>query len=334
MFASVLVVALAVGVWVLFLRPDSDVVAGTPVQIEIPSGASTTEIAERLSLAGVVINANMFRLQARLSQSDGDLKAGIYDLVAGLSYDQAIDELTRGPKVKYVTVTIPEGFVVEQIAERLEAEAGIPASEFLALAKGGAGEFVSGHSYLESAYAGSLEGYLFPKTYRIKEGSTARDVIEMTLRQFDKEIASIDIGPAEKRGLTMNELVTIASMIEREAQLAKERPLVSSVIFNRLEKGMRLEIDATIEYVLPGNRFRLENRHLKIDSPYNTYMYKGIPPGPIANPGIESLRAAVDPADTDYMYYVLTGKDGSHTFATNFDEFLKAKQRSKEVFGE
>ncbi|MDZ4064864.1 MAG: endolytic transglycosylase MltG, partial [Coriobacteriia bacterium] len=236
--------------------------------------------------------------------------------------------------IKYATVTIPEGFVIEQIAKRFEDGAGIPASEFLALAKGGTGEFVSAHPYLESAYADSLEGYLFPKTYRVKEGSTARNVIEMMLRQFDKEIASIDIGPAQKRGLTMNELVTIASMIEREAQLARERKVVSSVIFNRLEKGMRLEIDATIEYVLPGNRFRLENRHLKIDSPYNTYMYKGIPPGPIANPGIDSLRAAVEPADTDYIYYVLTGKDGSHTFATNFDEFLRAKRHSKEVFGE
>lgn len=331
--ALLVTAALAVGAWAVFLRPASDVTPGTPVQIEIPNGASTAEIADRLSSAGVVANANMFRLQARLSESDGDLKAGVYDLVAGLSYDQAIEELTRGPKIKYTTVTIPEGFVIEQIAGRFEEGAGIPASEFLALAKGGAGEFASGHTYLESAYDSSLEGYLFPKTYRIKEGSTASDVIEMMLDQFDKEIATVDLARAEQRGLTLGELVTIASMIEREAQLAKERPLVSSVIFNRLEKGMRLEIDATIEYILPGNRFRLENRHLKIDSPYNTYMYKGIPPGPIANPGIESLRAAVEPADTDYIYYVLTGKDGSHTFATNFDEFLKAKQRSKEVFG-
>lgn len=331
---AVIGVVLVVSSWALLFRPDAEVAAGTSVQIEIPRGASTAEIAHRMAAAGVVANANMFRVQARFANADGDLKAGVYDLVAGLSYAQAIDELTKGPRIKYATVTIPEGFVIDQIAARLEVEAGIPSSEFLALAKGGAGEFASDHPYLESVYAGSLEGYLFPKTYRIKEGSTARDVAEMMLDQFDKEIATIDVGPAEARGLSLEEVVTIASIIEREAQLDKERPLVSSVIENRLNKGMRLEICATIEYVLPGTRFRLQNSDLKIESPYNTYLHDGLPPGPIANPGLESLKAAIAPAETDYVYYVLTGKDGSHTYTKDFDEFLKAKELSKEVFGE
>jgi UPF0755 protein len=126
-------------------------------------------------------------------------------------------------------------------------------------------------------------------------------------------------------------VVTIASMIEREARIAKERPVVSSVIYNRLKKNMRLEIDATIEYILPGTRPRLLNKHLKIDSPYNTYMYGGLPPGPIASPGLASLEAAAHPADTEYLYYVLTSKDGSHTFTKTLEEFLIAKEKSREV---
>jgi len=155
----------------------------------------------------------------------------------------------------------------------------------------------------------------------------------MMLRQFDTEIASVDTTQATRRGLSFNDLVVLASMIERESKLDEERPLVSSVIHNRLAKNMLLEIDATIEYVLPGNRFRLRNSDLRIDSPYNTYRRKGLPPGPISNPGLASLKAAAAPADTEYLYYVLTGKDGSHTFAETKAEFLIAKQKSKEVFG-
>ncbi|MDH4139570.1 MAG: endolytic transglycosylase MltG, partial [Coriobacteriia bacterium] len=323
----------AVAAWALLFRPDHEIPSGLPVQVEIPEGASTADIGDQLSAAGVVENANMFRLQSRLSNADADLRAGVYDLVTGMPYGVVITELTRGPKIKYVTVTIPEGFVVEQVAQRMEEQAGIPAEEFLALAKsGGAKEFPE-HQYLEAGYQGSLEGYLFPKTYRIKEGTTAREAIEIMLDQFDVEIAAVDLTLSQEMGFDLHEVVTIASMIEREAQIAKEREIVSSVVYNRLKKDMRLEIDATIEYVLPGNRFRLRASDLEIDSPYNTYRKKGLPPGPIANPGLASLKAAAMPAQTDYIYYVLTGTDGSHTFATNENDFLEAKRKSKEVFG-
>jgi UPF0755 protein len=144
----------------------------------------------------------------------------------------------------------------------------------------------------------------------------------------------VDTTAAQADGFDIAELVTVASIIERETKVARERPLVSSVIRNRLESGMRLQIDATIEYVLPGNRFRLRNSDLQLDSPYNTYRNEGLPPGPIANPGLASLKAAAQPADTDFVYYVLTGKDGSHTFAETNEEFLRAKEKSKEVFGQ
>ena len=153
------------------------------------------------------------------------------------------------------------------------------------------------------------------------------------LDQFDQEIAQVDTGFAKAQGLSVPEIVTIASIIEREARIPKERPLVSSVIYNRLDRDMKLEICATVEYVLPGNRFRLTWKETQTPSPYNTYLRKGLTPGPISNPGLASLKAAASPADTDFIFYVLTGKDGSQTYANNAADFAKAKRKSKEVFG-
>lgn len=320
----------AVPTWYVLLKPATSVEEGKPVQIEIPPGTSTAEMGEMLAEAGVVDNALMFRLRVRFSEYDGLLKAGVYDLATGMPYGVVMDRLAEGPPILYVRLTIPEGFTIDQIAERLEEQTGIAADEFSALAKTGADGF--GRDHLAEA-GGSLEGYLFPKTYRIREGATARDVITMMLDQFDKETAGLDMSHAASQGLTLHDIVTLASMIEKEAKLADERPLVASVIYNRLSAGMRLEIDATIEYVLPGHRFRLRNQDLKTDSPYNTYLHKGLPPGPIASPGLASLEAAAAPAETGYLYYVLTGTDGSHTFTTTREEFLAAKRKSKEVFG-
>lgn len=327
---------LAVGVpaftaYTLLLKPDVAVEAGQPVVVEVPEGAGTAQIARLLASAGVVENAQMFRLRARLDGIDGQLKPGTYELATRMPYDELVKRLLAGPPMAFIDVTIPEGFTVDQIAARLEDKAGIPSDEFLAIAKNDAARYAQERPYLRDVKNGSLEGYLFPKTYRVTESMTAADVIELMLDQFDAEIAKVDLAYAESKNLTLHDVVIIASMIEREARLAQERPLVSSVIYNRLKKRMKLEIDATIEYVLPGNRPRLLNKHLQIDSPYNTYRYPGLPIGPISNPGLASLKAAAEPADTQYLYYVLTGTDGSHTFARTYEEFQRAKAKSKEV---
>ncbi|TDB38920.1 MAG: endolytic transglycosylase MltG [Actinobacteria bacterium] len=321
----------AFGVWNVLLKPETDVPAGRPVQIEVPAGADTKTIAGILSSAGVIDNSSMFRVRSRIDGVDGKLRPGVYDLKTGMSFGDVVDQLLSGPPIPYVKVIIPEGFTIEQIGARLEKELGISAAEFndLALKQGAA--FAGEYAFLGGVRTGSLEGYLFPKTYNIPEGSSARDVIAMMLTQFGQEIEAVDLADASAKNLTLHDVVTIASMIEREARVADERPLVSSVIYNRLGRTMHLEIDATIEYILPGTRPRLLNRHLRIDSPYNTYMYGGLPPGPIASPGLASLEAAAHPADTGYLYYVLTSTDGSHTFTTNEADFLKAKEKSREV---
>jgi UPF0755 protein len=320
--------------WNSFNQPAVEVAAGLPVSITVPQGATTPEIGELLASEGVVANANEFRTKVRTAGAGAGLRAGEYELTTGMSYEDAIDALTRGPAVKYTKVTIPEGWRVDQVAARIEKQTGIPADEFLSLADSGAGEFAASHPYLAGAYRNSLEGFLFPKTYMIEEGSSARDVIEMMLDQFDTEVASVAVSRAKAQGISLPQLVTMASIVERETKLAKERPLVASVIYNRLDSKMRLDMCSTIEYVLKEHKLRLSYADLKIDSPYNTYRRAGLPPGPIASPGLASLKAAAAPADTKYLYYVLTGKDGSHTFARNAAEFARAKAKSKRVFGE
>jgi UPF0755 protein len=159
-------------------------------------------------------------------------------------------------------------------------------------------------------------------------GSSARQVVEMMLTQFGRETAGLDLSVSRERGLTPHDVVTMASMIEREARVPAERPVIASVIYNRLTRGMLLEIDATVLYVV-GNKTRLLYRDLRVDSPYNTYVTPGLPPGPIASPGLASLEAACRPAETGYFFYVRTGKGGSHTFTRTKVEFLAAKAQAK-----
>lgn len=320
----------AYGAWRLFFAREADVGAGVPVQIEVPAGSDSADIAKLLAEAGVIDNAAMFRARARIDGIDAELRPGVYDLVTGMPYDEVVKCLLDGPSAGYIKVTIPEGFTAAKIANRLEAQAGIPAEEFLELAYGQAAMFADQHPYLQDAHEGSLEGYLFPKTYEIPARSSAADVIQMMLDQFDAEYARLDAKAKADSGLSVHEVVTIASMIEREARLPEERALISSVIHNRLAKGMKLEIDATVEYVIQENRPRLLKSDLAVDSPYNTYKHHGLPPGPISNPGLASIEAAILPAKTSYLYYVRTGEDGSHTFCETYEEFLEAKERSKE----
>lgn len=318
--------AVGIGAWWNLYRVESDVPPGRSVQVEIPKGASSGEVAALLAKAGVVANSNMFSVRARLLGAGGDLKPGIYDWTTGSDYDAVVDRLQKGPTVVYATVVVPEGWTIEQIATRVEEKTGISADDFTKTARRGKKLF--DYAFLADNPTDSLEGYLFPKTYRVKEGSSAEVVLGMMLTQYAKETAGLDTSYAKTRGLSMHDVVTVASMIEREARVAKDRPLVSSVIYNRLAKKMRLEIDATVQYVL-GGKAKLLYSDLKVESPYNTYLHPGLPPGPIASPGLASLQAAVAPAKTGYLYYVLTHKDGSHTFATTYAEFVRLKAQAK-----
>lgn len=298
------------------------------VEVVVEPGESFLDLTDTLVEKRIIKNGWYFRHLAKDKELDRKIQAGRYELKTFMDYQEALKILTSKPKKGLFRIVIPEGFTISQIAERVEKEAGIPRNEFLLLSLTSAGEF--NHSFLDSNLTPSLEGYLFPKTYLVWEGSSAKEFINLMLNQFGEEIKSLDLSKLSERNLTLHKLVTIASMIEKEAKIPAERRLIAAVIYNRLKKGMRLQIDATVIYALGYHKKRLFERDTKVKSPYNTYINPGLPPGPICNPGLDSLKAALDPAPVDYLYYVLTDPDsGRHTFTRTEAEFLKAKEKAK-----
>jgi UPF0755 protein len=318
------VVAGGAGLWFfaeMGMRPvDADDAQG--VSVTIPQGSNTRAIAGILEEAGLIRSEMLFRVKSKLDGREESYKAGVYTFTRDMGMRRIMADLVEGVKAETKRFTIPEGLTVEQTAETL-AEAGfVDATEFLTEAA--TGDF-SAYRFLEGA-AGGLEGYLYPETYDVYADATSRDFIERMLSQFDKLFTEECYSKAEAMGLSVNEVVTIASLIERETRVPEERALVASVIRNRMEKGMPLQIDATVQYALGEQKERLTYADLEIDSPYNTYKIPGLPPGPICSPRIECVEAALNPADTEYLYYVLRPElDGRHNFTKSYDEFLKFK---------
>jgi UPF0755 protein len=324
---ALIVAALAFGVWSTLYRAEASVPAGRNVTITIPQGLSGSQIADKLAKAGIVTNATMFRIQAQLMNATADIKTGTYTFVTGSGYEPVIRRLQQGPPaIPTVTITVPEGWGIERTAARIEEKLGIPAADFISLATTGAKQF--DFAFLKDNPTPSLEGYLFPKTYTVKVGTKVADLIRIMLEQYGKETAGLDYAYAQSKGLTPHEALTIASIIEREASVASDRPKVASVIYNRLGFHMRLQLDSTVQYALHG-KATLTLDDLKTDDPYNTYMNDGLPPGPICSPGIVAIKAALQPAKTKYLYYILTYKDGRQSFATNYADFLKLKAQYK-----
>jgi UPF0755 protein len=309
---------------------------GQEVTVFIPSGATTREIASILYDAGVIANRNDFIKVVKARNVEASLMPGEYTLLTGMTDDDVIDALVFGPLAVGNTLTVPEGLTIEQTADRVEAATGIPAADFIAEAY--AADHYPEYAFLEGVYNNSLEGYLFPKTYNIALDATASDIIRIMLDQFALETANLDLTWATEHNLTFAELVTTASMIEKETFQPDERPEVASVIYNRLRDGWRLQICATVVYVLgPDSRdFGAEPVNyddLEVDSPYNTYQNDGLPPAPICSPSLESLQAAAAPASTEYFFYVLTSEDGHHTFCATQEEFDEATGVYAATFG-
>ncbi|HEX9713219.1 MAG TPA: endolytic transglycosylase MltG [Actinomycetota bacterium] len=289
--------------------------SGEAVTVEIPKGASGARIAAILEEAEVVRSALVFRLVARLRSVDTGLKPGVYEMREGLGVEGVIDLLQQGIEPKFVRITVPEGKTVIEIARIVGDGTHITEGEFLQEAR-------SGRHRIGLMPKGSknLEGLLFPKTYDVTEEMDAGDVIQRMLGQFEKETAELDLARAERLGVTPYEAAIIASLIEREAKVQKDRPLVSSVIYNRLRRPMRLQIDATVQYAIllrdgEYERNLTQDHYTDVRSPYNTYLIDGLPPAPIASAGLASLDAALNPADTDFYFYRLSSDGRSHCFS-------------------
>jgi UPF0755 protein len=296
----------------------------TPLAFTVEGGASGEEVVNTLHDRGVLRCATVSRwLLARSGLAD-EIRAGTYDLTTNMTPGEAFAVITEAPPpAPTVRLTIPEGYRLTQIAHRVHEVMGIPVDRFLDAADR---DDRSLPPYLPTGKP--LEGFLFPQTYEfLAHGTAPGDVIDRLLQEFATEAGSLPWQNAEGLGVSPYQVVTIASMIEREARVPEDRPLIAAVIYNRLDRGMALEIDATVAYIDPDPANGLTVSDFRIRSPYNTRLHSGLPPTPIASPGLASLQAALDPAKVGYLYYVLCGADGHHVFSTSYDRFLKDKAR-------
>ena len=298
------------------------------ITITVPEGAYASQVADILEENGLVLNSTSFLLYVKSEEAALNIKPGVYTFGPGeVTYKQILHDLMMGSDgVGTVSVTIPEGTSIIEMGDILEKKGICTADEFLAAAGAyDASEFwfvPQGDSYTK------LEGYLFPDTYFMKQSWTPDQVIHMLLNQFATVWTQERQDKADAMGLSVIQVLTVASLIEKEAMLDSERATIASVIYNRLGADMLLQIDASVIYALGEKRTRVTFEDLKVDNPYNTYKYKGLPPGPIASPGVKSIDAALNPQTTTYFYYQTTeAGDGSHYFCETYDEHMAFMQK-------
>lgn len=297
----------AVALWFWYAVYRDRAVPNAETHVVVPQGATVGEVGRQLAGAGVIDNALAFRLLARLRGQESAVRAGEYRFAAHRTLDEVLRALVTGGAQVAVWVTIPEGYTTRQIAARL-GDAGV----------GSAGDYARAFArdtiVLDGTRTKSMEGFLFPSTYLIPLGSSPALVERQMTSEFFQQLPRDAARQARRLHVSVPQAVAVASLVEREAKAEADRPLIASVVYNRLRLRMPLQIDATIEYALPEHKAALSFADLKIDSPFNTYTHAGLPPTPIANPGRPSLEGALHPANTAYLYYVYCGQ-GRHVFA-------------------
>jgi len=294
-------------------------------RVSIPQGAAFRTAADSLHAHGFVSSPWLFRVYARLTGRDRQIRAGTYVLQHGLSWNALVDALRKGQGIER-RVTIPEGWSLAQIVPALSTDLGVPEDSVRAA--------VSDPAIREELglTTPTLEGYLFPDTYIFSYGTQARAAVKELVRHFEAVWKPEWNDRLGQLGMSRNEVITLASIIEKEARLPEERPVISAVYHNRLRIGMPLQADPTVQYALGGHRERVLYRDLEVDSPYNTYRHAGLPPGPIASPGKASIEAALFPASVPYLYFV-ADSDGHHEFRTTFKEHREATERIRRERG-
>ncbi len=323
-------------VWFLFafFQPFTGDGDGEPFNVKIPPGASVGDIGDQLADVGVISNATMFEVKATVTGKRSSLFFGNHFFKENMSYSSALDELGKKPQKVTISVTVPEGLSRSETAD-VVAAAELPGDYMADSVKS---DVLDPDEYGADGKAENLEGFLFPATYELKPGSDARDLVDQQLEAFKDNIAGVDMKYSKKKNLTVYDVLTIASMIEREVQIPKERRTVAAVIYNRLKMGEPLFIDATIRFAVDNWTDPLTESDLAVDSPYNTRTNQGLPPGPIGNPGVASIKAAANPEKTDvWLYVVEPGTCGEHVFSSSLEEHNrnveKYQQAQKEAGG-
>ncbi len=296
------------------------------VVVTIEDGATTRAIATQLAREGVIVHALAFRLYMRFFAKSVILKAGTYTITPHMTIPDIVTLLANGRgKRRDIVVTFPEGWTIAQMAKRLTAK-GFDGAAFKALALAPPTELRAQFSVLASLPDGaSLEGYLFPDTYNFLPDDDARTIVTTLLRNFEKKFTPAMREHIKQFQQSIHDVVTLASIVEREVHIAKERPIVSGIFYNRLHSGIALGSDATLDYIFGESKVKHTLEETQVDSPYNTYKYVGLPPGPIGNPGQNALRAAVYPQKTEYMYFLNNAKTGETVFSRTYEEHLRNK---------
>lgn len=296
--------------------------AGQNVKVVVHHGDTWTEVANTLQEQGLINSAFLFRVKVRLTGSNGDLEAGTYTVQRGMTEEQIIGVLEHAAVPQAVAVRFTEGWRMEQEADALEAKGVSSASDFLSVTKSPTNDF--NYDFLRDRPANAtLEGYLFPDTYEVLKDATAHDVIVKMLDRFGQVVTPELRQKATAQGHTLYQVLIVASIVEREAAVPSERPLIAGVYWNRLKRGECLCADPTVQYAIGNSsswwpKLTAEARTLAPTSPYNTYTHLGFPPGPICNPGLASIAAALNPQG-DYLYFVAKG-DGTHLFSHTLQE--------------
>src|SRR6266699_2330904 len=289
---------------------------GAATRVIIPRGASFAQAADSLARTGLVGSPRMFRLYGRLTGGDRNIKPGTYLLKHGTPWNDIISALNGGHGLVN-TITIPEGYTLSQITPLLARTLKVPADSVQAAMRDTA---LLARLDIPNP---TLEGYIFPDTYAFPIGTTARQAVQEMVYDFERRWRPDWDAKALDLKINKNDLVTMASIVEREARVAEERPVIAAVYYNRLRRGMLLQADPTVQYALGHHVGRVLYKDLAIESPYNTYTHKGLPPGPVASPGAASLAAAANPANVPYLYFVATS-DGHHEFRMTLEEHTTA----------
>ena len=303
-----------------------DLQAGLPVSIDIPAGSTARQIGVLLAEAGVVESAAQFELAARTSQAAERLQAGRYDLETGSANDVVIELMLAGPVIETFRVTVREGLWIDEVLEEIARQTNFTVGELEQALAGVESSLLIG----PASDPISWEGLLFPDTYDFPLEADPEDILQRLADTMEQRVEALDWSMLESEGLSTYEGIIIASLIEAEAGVDADRPLIASVVLNRLKMPMALGIDATVIYAVGERGKALTQSDLDVDSPYNTRKFAGLPPTPIGGPGLSSLQAAGSPAETDFIYYVLTAVTGEHSFTASYDEFLAWKQQAQD----
>jgi len=319
-FVALVVLLLIVGAAAWFANALFQPFAGDgegSVRVRIPEGATLGDIADMLEREGVIDSASFFELRARLAGRSGNLRPGPYELREDMPYLLVLDRLEEGVPPNVVQVTIPEGRSRSEVAPTVKR------------LRGNYIRATRRHPALDpreyrAPRGATLEGFLFPATYELKKGARVKRLVREQVEAFQRNFDKVDMSYARRRNLTPFDVLTIASLVEREAAVASERPRIASVIYNRLRDGIRLDIDATTRFVTGNWEEPLKVSELQNPDPYNTRVHYGLPPGPIGSPGLSSIKAAARPAKTDYIFYVVAVcGNGKHEFAETDAEFAR-----------